>query len=102
MVKKVALKLFVSVVLRPFNCLQGYFHSSSLSNSLALVFFLFKRNIYDFRDLNLPADNMDNRTVTLSCYGPGLSGMLGDVQEDVEMDPPPRRLADGGSDWCWF
>lgn len=52
--------------------------------------------------MNLPADNMDNRAVTLSCYGPGLSGMLGDVQEDVEMDPPPRRLADGGSDWCWF
>lgn len=42
MVKKVALKLFVSVALRPFNCLQGYFHSSSLSNSLALVFFLSK------------------------------------------------------------
>lgn len=42
MVKKVALKLFVSVVLRPFNCLQGYFHSFSLSNSLALVFFLSK------------------------------------------------------------
>lgn len=65
-------------------------------------FFFIKRNIYDFRDLNLPADNMDNRTVTLSCYGPGLSGMLGDVQEDVEMDPPPRGLADGGFDWCWF
>lgn len=42
------------------------------------------------------------RVDNLSCYGPGLSGMLGDVQEDVEMDPPPRRLADGGSDWCWF
>lgn len=42
MVKKVALKLFVSVALRPFNCLQGYFHSSSLSNSLALGFFLSK------------------------------------------------------------
>lgn len=97
MVKKVALKLFVSVALRPFNCLHFFTFKQSRPG-----FFFIKRNIYDFRNLNLPADNMDNRAVTLSCYGPGLSGMLGDVQEDVEMDPPPRRLADGGSDWCWF